>query len=212
MKKRLAAVLLALCLAVSPAAVWAGDPETDKLIRASESIAEEILLSDGKTADALIEQVLPEGMTREEAAEYLAIAAEVVTSEEFQELLSHVEVQELLKEVIRDASVLVKEEPEMVKEILRTLGIKEGVIDIFVLAYDHMDVLVLLAKDYLETEEGEQLISALSELKDKVDYQELAKGLSMLLDTDSSSFPESVAESPESAAEMPADRELGGPG
>ena len=196
MKKRLAAVLLASLLAACPAAVRAADSETSEMIWAAESFAEDVLASDGETMDSLIEKVLPEGMSKEQAVEYLRLTAEVVTSEEFQALLAHVEVQELLKEVIKRGVVFVEEEPELVKEILRTLGIKEGVIDILALGIDNMDVLIYMAGEYLESEEGKQLIDVLSELKDNVDYQELVQGLVELVDTESSALPESTAESP----------------
>ena len=204
MKKRLAAVLLASLLAVSPAAVWAADAETDEIIWIAESIAEEVLASDQDTIDSLIEQVLPEGMTKEQAAEYLRLTAEVVTSEEFQSLLAHVEVQELLQEVIRHAAVLVEEDPELVKEILTTLGIKEGVTDFLLMAYDHMDVVILLAEEYLESDQGKQLIGALSEMAGNVNYQKLIQGLAELMDTGTPALPESAEEPPEGEAETAA--------
>ena len=201
MKKRLVAVLLVLLLAISPAAVWAADSNANELLWLAESLAEDVLASDQETIDAMIEKVLPEGMTKEQAAEYLRLTAQVVTSQEFQDLLAHVEVQDLLKEVIKRAAALTKEDPEMVKEILRTLGIKEGVIEVLALAYDHMDVLTAIAEEYLESEEGQQLLGVLEQLKDDVNYQELVKGLVEVMETDSPALPESTAESPEGETE-----------
>ena len=128
----------------------------------------------------------------------------MVTSEEFQSLLAHVEVQELLQEVIRHAAVLVEEDPELVKEILTTLGIKEGVTDFLLMAYDHMDVVILLAEEYLESDQGKQLIGALSEMAGNVNYQKLIQGLAELMDTGTPALPESAEEPPEGEAETAA--------
>ena len=205
MRKRMTAFLLTAALALVPAAVLAAESETDELILATESAAENVLMSDDADVDALIEQLLPEGMTREEAEEDLRIITEVLVSEEFQELLQHVEVQELLKEVVSRTVTLAEEDPELVKQILETLGIKPGVIELLSLAIDNMDDIELMAEEFLNSEDGRQLVSTLKEVRGSEDYAQMIRELRKMLQernrqgTDSG--VESIAEDMESAAE-----------
>ena len=119
--------------------------------------------------DALIDWaagIMFPDMEPDEVRRFIMAAYDVVVSDEFQSLIAHPEVRELIDALFEKAAGLSRNNPELAKRILQTAGIGESVAELLVYLLSHREDLQGLRQMASETELGQLIVKAL----DKPDW------------------------------------------
>jgi hypothetical protein len=103
-------------------------------------------------------------LDEETIREYALIIDRILRNPDFQSLMQHQEVQDLISLLIQNGLKTAQEEPELTTQVLETLGLDSRVIALFyevLKVYENNSETAQKVQDFMQTEEGRTLLNTI---------------------------------------------------
>ena len=103
-------------------------------------------------------------LDEETMREYALIIDRILRNPDFQSLMQHQEVQDLISLLIQNGLKTAQEEPELTTQVLETLGLDSRVIALFyevLKVYENNSETAQKVQDFMQTEEGRTLLNTI---------------------------------------------------